>query len=287
MADQQVEQKTENKKETVWKKVLNISLDVLFALFVLLGVFLISANVSANKNNGTIVLFNNQLRIIETGSMAENKNYTKEEYKSFKIKNLPIETLISIDDITKKSHEKRDAFYATLKRGDVLTFKYPVSGLTSVVTHRITKVEQLGDRNFYSDDYTQLLYTRPNYKITLKGDAVEGEGGGLYQIIETARDEEDPTTYVIGKVTWASLPAGKMTKFTTSKWGIMVFVIIPCGVLLAYEVNKIAFVIVRERKAKKDQKKLSEKDEEIEELRKKLAELESKSKKEEETKEES
>ena len=269
----------EKKKEPVWKKVLNIVLDVLFVLFVILAIFMVAGHISAKKNGGTIPLFNNQLRLVETGSMSENKNYSKEEYKTFDVKTLPVDTLISVNDITKKSHEKRDEFYATLKRGDVLTFNYPVNGLVSVVTHRITEVEQLADRNFYLDDHVTIDYTRPNYKITLKGDAVEGDGEAVYQIIETARDEEDPMRFVIGKVTWSSVGMGKTTKFITSKWGIVVLVIIPCAALFIYEVSKIVLIIVKNKKEKAALTNQS-KDAELEELRKKVAELEAKPKEE-------
>ena len=276
MSEEAVDKKQENQEQTPrWKKVLNIILDVLFALFVVLAIFMVVGHVSAKKNEGTIPVFNSQLRLVETGSMAENKNYSKEEYKSFKIKNLPIDTLISVDDITKKSYEKRDDFYATLKRGDVLTFKYPVNGLVTVVTHRVTDVEKLPDRNFYKDDHITLDYSRPNYKITLKGDAVEGEGESVYQYIETAKDEEDPMCYVIGEVKWSSLSTGKFTRFISSKWGIVVLVIVPCATLLIYEVSKIVLILVKNKK-EKEALETGAKDAELEELRKKVKELESK-----------
>ena len=95
--------------------------------------------------------------------------------------------------------------------------------------------------------YESTTHPHPNYKITLKGDAVEGEGESVYQYIETAKDEEDPMCYVIGEVKWSSLSTGKFTRFISSKWGIVVLVIVPCATLLIYEVSKIVLILVKNK----------------------------------------
>ena len=96
MAEEKTEVKKEKKEHSKAYKIVNIILDVLFVAF---AAFAISAiifrNTTSNSKDGRS-LNGNQLRTIETGSMAENNHIDPETYKTYEIKTLPVNTLINI-----------------------------------------------------------------------------------------------------------------------------------------------------------------------------------------------
>lgn len=246
------------KKKPVWKKVIDVFLDVLFGLLLVSCLVGIGFSIAQKKSpDGSLTINHHQLRYIQTGSMASNETIDKEEYKTYTIQNLPIDTIVSIETIG----EDHDAFYHDLKVGDVITFYYSDGAKTNyqqiVVTHRI--------RSIVSDG-------KNGYIITAKGDAVTGDDVG--QIIRTA-DDQISSTYIIGKVAWANYPLGATMHFLTSAWGLVFIVIVPCSLLCGYEVYKI-IKMAREDHKEKAQVTLLEKDKQIEEMKRRLEALEAK-----------
>lgn len=254
------------KQKPSWRKAIDIVLDVFFGLLLVFCVVGIGFSIAQKRSpDGSLTINHHQLRYVQTGSMASNETIDEAEYKTYTIQNLPINTIVSIETIG----DDHAAFYQNLKVGDVITFYYSDPVKTNyqqiVVTHRI--------RSIISDG-------KDGYVITAKGDAVTNDDVG--QVIRTA-DDEVSTTYIIGKVVWANYPLGATMHFLTSSWGLIFIVIIPCTLLCGYEVYKIIQMARQDHKEKTAtlQSTLSEKDQQIEEMKRRLEALEAKQKSEE------
>ncbi len=149
-------------------------------------------------------LFGYQARIVMSSSMAKNPQADVENYD---IREIPAESLILIRLVPRKERA-RDRFYSDLKTGDVLTFSYKIIGGSTVVTHRIRRVEQ---RN-------------GGYTIVLCGD--NGTHVGT-QTIDTS-DTQSPNR-VIGKVVFRSHFLGVLLCILRKPQSFVVF----CMVVLA------------------------------------------------------
>jgi hypothetical protein len=243
-------------KKKGWRKAVDITLDVLFGLLLVFSILGIGVAVAQKRStNDALTVNGTQLRYVQTGSMASNKTIDPKEYRSYPIQSLPINTLVAVKTIG----NDHDAFYSKLKVGDVITFYYYEGAQTNnkqiMVTHRIRSIE---------DD------PRGGYVITAKGDAVTEDSKG--QVIKT-HDDQTSYTYIIGKVVWANYPIGATLHFLTSQWGIVLVIILPCAILFFYEVGKIINLLVKDFKERRAAA-LSQKDQELEEMRKRLEALE-------------
>lgn len=262
------EAKTQKKEHGKAYKIANIILDVLFVAFAVFAItaIIFRSTTSNNKNgrsiNGT------QLRTVETPSMSENNHIDPETYKSYKIKTLPVNTLISIKEVKEKNEEK---FYEDLQIGDVLTFVYytKINNVQGqyVFTHRLVNKE------------TSL--SNGGYRLVLMGDA-EKPNGGQQVIYTNPITPEQSYSYVIGKVTWSNHPIGEVVSFVKSRNGILFLVVLPCSLLFIYEIGKIIYLINKDKKAKKQLKmaetetQLNSSQAEIEALKAQLAALQNK-----------
>ena len=269
--DTETEQaKSNNKKSPLFVRII---LWVLFGIYMALVLTGIIYSIACKRSkDGTLTIANHQLRIVTSESMAENKIFTDEEYKTFEIGSIPKYSLVSIEKIP-ESGDKKYEFYDNVKRGDVLTFYYKMDdGRQEIVTHRVlSKTEN----KLKSQGHT-------TYVITLEGDNVES---GKHQILDTARDETS-TNFVIGKVVYKSKFFGVILFALSSRWMLIFGVVIPCAGLFGYEIFRIIRMVVKEKKEEKvaaidtpviadeKEKTIQEKDQEIEELRKRLAMLE-------------
>ncbi len=124
-------------------------------------------------------LFGYQARIVMSSSMEENP---QADVGNYAIRDIPAGSVIVLRLVPSDEHE-REGFYSSLKIGDVLTFSYKIIGGSTVVTHRIQRIERRGGW----------------YTIVLCGD--NGTHVGT-QTIDTA-DEQGPNR-VIGKVVFTS-----------------------------------------------------------------------------------
>ena len=259
-------QEKEQKQHSKAYKIVNIILDVLFVAFAVFAItaIIFRSTTSNNKNgrsiNGT------QLRTVETASMAENNHIDPETYKSYKIKTLPVNTLISIKEVTEKNSDK---FYSDLKVGDVVTFVYYTTINNKkgqyVFTHRLTAKDEVTD----------------GYRLTLMGDA-EKPSGGVQIVYTNPTTAEQSFSYVIGKVTWSNHPVGEVVSFVKSRNGILLLVVLPCSILFLYEIGKIIYLVSKDKKMKKQlaveekQNQLDSSQAEIEALKAQLAALQNK-----------
>lgn len=178
------------------------------------------------------------------------------DVSDFKIKSIPVNSVVLIDTVP-EDKEKADEWYADLKVGDVLTFKY-VYVRQEVITHRITAIEE-----------------KPTggYIIHLEGDNKNSDSKTLTQVIDTS--EENSPNYVIGRVTAKSYVFGMFIKILKHPAGIVCTVIIPALAIMFFEFYKISKLFGSEKR-EKEKLERELKDQELDELRRRLKELEDK-----------
>ena len=253
------------------KKIINIILDALFISFAVFAVVAIIFRSTTNNNKDGRSINGYQLRTVETGSMAENNHIDPETYKSYSIHTLPVNSLIRIKEAP-EAEEKKTQFYEDLKVGDVVTFVYytSINGKLGqyVYTHRLI-------------EKTAVAGEQGGYRLTLMGDA-ETASGGVQTVYTNPLSAEQSFSYVIGKVVWVNHPIGEVVSFLKSRSGILVLVVIPCSILCLFEIGKIIFYVMKDKKEKKalveaeKEAQLDSNQAEIENLKAQLAALQNK-----------
>lgn len=235
------------------KKAVKIVLDVILYLFLAVCLFGVIVTIASKKDaDGTANIFGRQVRFVQSSSMEK---CDQTDVSDFKIKDIPVKSLVFIKTVP-KDDDKAAEWYASLKAGDVLTFKY-VYGKQETITHRIVDISPKEDGS--------------GYIITLEGDNKAADGGNLTQTIDTSLT--DSPNYVIGKVTATSYFLGLFAYALKTPVGIVCIIIIPCFIVIAFEVIRIVSVI-HDDKNKADKEKEEAQKNELEELKRKLAALE-------------
>ena len=234
------------------KKIGKIALDVLLYIFLAICIFAVFVTVvSKRDSDGAAEVFGYQMRVVTSDSMSESE-FT--DVSSFKIKDIPIRSMVFVK-VMPDDTDEADEFYRSLKVGDVLTFRY-VYTTQVTITHRITSITEKETGGFV---------------IELAGDNKNSEDGQLTQVIDTSIPNN--TNYVIGKVTGQAYLLGLLMSFLMQPVGIILLIIVPCFIIILLEVLKIAKVLGADKK-KREQEEKAQKESELEELRRKLAELE-------------
>lgn len=240
-------------KEKV-KKILRIVGDVL--LYIFIGICLIGViiTISSKKNeDGTASIFGMQMRLVLTESMAKSE-YT--DVSEFEIKDIPVNSMIFIEEVPEDDAEAKE-WYSKLEVGDVLTFKY-VYTRQETITHRIVEIKE----NEYGTGYI----------ITLEGDNKSSATGAMQQVIDTSERHTSPD-YIIGKVTGQSYILGLFLTILRSPLGLIFIVIVPSLVIITLEVIKIVKMATADKK-EKERKEKEEQQNELDMLKRRLAELE-------------
>lgn len=234
------------------KKAVGIAANVLLYVFIALCVIGIVLSVTSKKSgDGAATIFGMQMRVVLSPSM-EKCDAT--DVSEFDIKDIPTKSMVFIDVVPKDAKEA-EKWYADLKEGDVLTFKY-VYVKQETITHRITKIEEKKSGG---------------YLIYLEGDNKNSDSDVLSQVIDTS--EKTSPNYVVGKVFATSYNLGLFVSALRSPLGLIFIVILPCLAIVITEVLKIISVVGEEKK-KKDSDEKERQQNEIEDLRRRLAELE-------------
>lgn len=234
------------------KKIGKIAMDTVLYLFIALCLLAVTLVITSKRDSdGTATVFGKQMRFVQSPSM-EKCELT--DVSAFEIGAIPVRSVVFIETVP-KDKAKADAWYADLKVGDVLTFKY-VYVRQETITHRITAIEQK---------------ETGGYIISLAGDNKSSEDGALTQVIDTSL--ENSPNYVVGRVTGQCYPLGLLIHVLQKPVGIVCIVILPSLVILALEVVKIVRVLGAERK-EKYKKEAEQRQGELDELRRRLAELE-------------
>ncbi len=236
-----------NKTKTAIKITLSTLGYVFIVLCALLMVFTISAK---KKGDDAVTVFGKQFRIILSDSMAE---HSSTDVSNFEVGSLPVKTMIFIDVIPQDEAEAK-LWYANLKVGDVLTFRYVYSTQVTI-THRIIDIKE-NDAG--------------GYDLSLEGDNKAGEHGGLVQTIDTS-DDTSPN-YVIGKVTGDSYILGLLVYAMRSSVGIICIIIVPSLLIIVAEVIRISNVFKKEKVAKAEAE-ATKRQEEIDALKQQLESL--------------
>ena len=237
----------------IWK-VCKIVGNVLLYAVLIIALFAVVLSVATKKDaDGATTMFGKQLRIVRSDSMA---SCAETDVSEFDIKDLPVKTLLIIDVVPTETEAAKE-WYKGVKEGDVLTFRYQYTEQVTI-THRVTKITE----------------KEGGYIIELAGDNKASEDT-LTQTIDTTDTES--YNYVIGKVVWANFPLGWFIYALKTPAVIMCVIIIPCLIIIVLEIIKIVNVL-GEGKREKMKEEAKKKDEELEELKRRLAALENQEK---------
>lgn len=252
--------KTEAAPKTTAKRVLKIIGNVIIYTFFALCVLLLVLSVASKRSNdGAVTMFGREMRIVLTESMAKSDK----DVSMYKVKSIPKNSMVFIEKIPEDEKEA-DKWYSKLKEGDVLTFMYFEFGedrTQTPITHRIVEIREEPEGGYY---------------IKLEGDNGNSENRGA-QVIYTSEDhpKHNPIHYVVGKVTGQSRVLGFVVSSLKQPLGIALIIIVPCAIIIIMESIRIGSIISgrkKEKMAAENQKK----NDEIEELKRKLADLEGK-----------
>ena len=241
-------------KKAIAKKVLKITGNVFLYLIIAIAMFVLIISITSKKDSdGTATVFGHQLRFVQSDSM-EQCDLT--DVSDFEIKSIKVKSCVFIE-VVPESEEAKAEWYKNLKIGDVLTFKY-VYSKQETITHRIVDIEEK---------------QTGGYIITLEGDNKNAETQLLQQTIDTSL--EDSPNYIIGKVTGQSYLLGVLVYAFKTPIGIVCLIIIPCLIIIAFEIIRLVKVFGKDKKEKMQVEKKKQ-DDEIEELKRQLAELQNK-----------
>ena len=238
-------------------RVLQIAGDVLFCLIIAFALFVLIISVSAKRDaDGTANVFGYQLRFVRSGSMEK---CDQTDVSGYKIKSIPVKSCVFIKKAPAPDDQQAlKEWCSALSVGDVLTFQYSKYGAANiqdkVITHRIVKIEP----------------KEGGYIITLEGDNKNDTGSVGQQVIDTTK--ADGLDYIIGKVEGQSYFLGLCVYALKSPVGLILIIIVPCMIIIAYEVIKIVTVLNKDKKERQQQEKTAKEDE-IALLRKQLEEL--------------
>lgn len=238
-------------------KALQIAGDVLFCLIIAFALFVLIISVSSKRDaDGTATVFGYQLRFVRSGSMEK---CDQTDVSGYKIKSIPVKSCVFIKKApAPEDQQALNEWCSALSVGDVLTFQYSKYGAANiqdkVITHRIVKIEP----------------KEGGYIITLEGDNKNDTGSVGQQVIDTTK--ADGLDYIIGKVEGQSYFLGLCVYALKSPVGLIFIIIVPCMIVIAYEVIKIITVLNKDKKDRQQQEKTAKEDE-IALLRKQLEEL--------------
>ena len=225
------------------KKILNVTVNVVLIIFLVICLLAVTVTIVSSKNaDGAAEIFGYQMRVVTTGSM-EKSEYT--DVSDYEIKSIPVRSMVFIETVPQDATEAYQ-WYEGLKVGDVLTFKY-VYVRQETITHRVTGLRR--DAN--------------GYTIRLDGDNKASDAETLTQTIDTSI--KNNPNYVIGKVTGQSYLLGSLVNLLRSPFGLIFIVIIPSLAVMVIEIVKITSLMGAGKRK------------ELDELRKRLAELEAQS----------
>lgn len=233
------------------KKALAVTGDVLLYLVIALALFVLIVSITAKKDvDGTATVFGKQLRFVQSDSM-EQCDLTN--VSGYEIGSIKVKSCVFVE-VAPESDEEKAEWYKSLKVGDVLTFKY-VYSKQETITHRIVNIQEK---------------ETGGYIITLEGDNKNAETNLLQQTIDTSLTESP--NYIVGKVTGQSYLLGLLVYMFKTPVGIVCLIIIPCLIIIAFQVMRLVRVFGKDKKEKIKAEQQKQADE-IEELKRQLAAL--------------
>lgn len=240
------EGKEDSVKKTTVGRIFGIIGNILLYIVIAIALFAVIVSITAKKDiDGTATIFNTQLRFVQSSSMEKCEDTDVSQYK---IKSIKVKSCIFIE-VMPEEETKQAEWLDKIQIGDVLTFKYAYTK-QETITHRVIKKEEKSSGG---------------YIITLEGDN-KADGVTLgKQVIDTS--DETSLNYIIGKVKGQSYILGLIVYALKSTVGIICLIIIPCLIVIAFQVIRIVRVTTKDKEEKAEKVK-------TEELKRKLAELE-------------
>lgn len=256
------------------KKAFSITLNVILYIFLAFSVFMLIFSLASRGADGAVNLFGYEARMVVSSSMEKSENSV--DVSGYEIQDLKVRTMVFIDKVPQDAEEARQ-WYSELKVGDVLTFKYVMGSSQEVITHRIIDIAP----------------TKTGYIIKLQGDnRSEGSTVSTQTIYTSSEDYPNQNAmynFVLGKVVGNSNLLGFFVYSVRQPLGISFIIIIPCAIIIIWQIVRIFSVFSEDRKKKaeakiKDAEQKAEKEakeresqaQELEELKRRLAELENK-----------
>lgn len=235
--------------KTITKTVFSVVGNVLLFVIIALAVFVLIITITAKKDSdGAATIFGKQLRFVQSGSMEA---CDQTDVSAYKIKSIKVKSCVFVDVIPESGTE-REEWLKNVKVGDVLTFKYTYTK-QETITHRVVSIEEKPEGG---------------YVITLEGDNKADKDTAGQQIIDTS--QSDSANYIIGKVTGQSYLLGLIVYALKTPVGLVCFIIIPCLIIIAFQVLRIVKVVGADRKEKFAAAQANSSNE-IEELKRQLA----------------
>ncbi len=263
MGENPTQNKNDEQEQSKVKKILNVAGDVLLVVLLVLAAFVLVVTISAKKDavkgkDKVATVFGYQFRFVQSGSMAKC-DATYDDIKGYKIKSIPVGSCVFVSTVPDDEAELKE-WYKNIKVGDVLTFQYSFSGNLSgavPITHRVIDIEPKGD----------------DFLIYLQGDNRDDEDYKEYakdgfeiQVVDTSNIN---VNYIIGKVTGQSRVLGGLVYAFGKPLGIVLLVILPCMIMIAFQVMRILKVLAYEKKEKVNEQDLKQRSE-IEELKRQI-----------------
>ncbi len=239
-------------KTQILKKTAKVALDILVYVFIAVCLLAVILTVTSKRSgDDSVTVFGRQMRTVLSPSMEKCPDT---DVSAFEIKDIPVKSMVFIETVPEDEALAKQ-WYADLKIGDVLTFKYVYVNQV-VITHRITGIRQNPDGGF---------------TIRLTGDNKASDAETLEQTINTS--EKNSPNYIVGKVTGQSYLLGVVTSALKSPVGLVLIVILPSLAIAIWEILKIIRMFDAEKR-KKARETIKSQQSELDELRQRLAALE-------------
>lgn len=243
------------------KRILSVLLDILIYFVIIVSAFAVILTITSKRGeDGAINMFGIQMRVVISPSMEK---CDETDVSMYQIKDIPVRSMVFIQ-LVPEDEEQAKEWYSKLKVGDVLTFRYKYDQ-QETITHRIVDIEQK---------------STGGYVFYLEGDNKNSDVKTLTQTIDTDLSETS-FNYVIGKVTGQSRLLGFIVFSLKQPLSMVFLIIVPCAIIITLEVIRIIRLFsvdrkkrIEEEKLKNDAEKQKQADE-IEELKKQLAALQS------------
>ncbi len=227
------------------KRIASILLNAFFFSFLAISTLAAILLLSAGKDPyGAAEVLGYRLFVVTSDSMQRCEATPTD---GFAVGPIPKRSMVIVESVP-TGDEAAEAWYGSLKVGDVLTFRY-VYDTQVTITHRLVSIERNRDGG---------------YLLQLAGDNKAAEADTLYQTIDTSK--KTGGNYVIGRVRGQCYPLGILISILQTKAGIVFVVMIPCAIIILLEVIKLAGL----RAAVKQERTNAE----LDALRRRLAELE-------------
>ena len=247
------------KKKGIGKIISIIVTVLMYVFFAICLLGLVVSIMSKRSGDGAVSFFGYEMRFVLTGSMEADPST---DVSAYKIKSIKKNSVIFVKRVP-EDKTKAEAFYADIKIGDVLTFRYVYGTRQETITHRVVGI---------------TAKESGGYIILLRGDNKDGNDEILTQEIDTSAEES--FNYVIGKVVGSSYVFGLIIYILKQPIGIILTIIVPSAIIIIYEVVRITSAVGAAKRKKeleereRNQNAIDEQLSEIEELKRKLAALE-------------